>query len=408
MFISFSTFNMEFLSFNHMLSNALNRAYKLTKRIRNLQIHYIWYQVHCTIQTDHLKMSIYMENILGEYLEAIDWALLELEVIQLCLNTLNHKHTNLVNQLNNDKQFIWIQAVLKELGSVPKSRLSINRSFFNSISPKPQSNRRSYESVGLIPRSITRTLSRFQSELIRRSRFLVVSEFRLLKYQAIASVQYVGYITILSWIASQLSKWFFFHPFMSAYWTRIGKFLFINQSQEEEALRQLQGIEELIWLELVLDNQSQIPLQNLQVTFHDQTLDLVDRYTEDSIQILFNIVNSVWLLICITILGLFGRKRLAILNSWIQEIFYSLSDTMKAFFILLCTDLCIGFHSPHGWEILIAWVVEHLGFAHNPYLISCIVSTFPVILDTIFKYWIFRHLNRISPSIVVTYHTMNE
>lgn len=399
---------MKFLLFDHMFTKALDRAYKLTKRIRNLQIHYVWYQVHCTIQGDHLKMSIYMENILKEYLSAVDWALFELEVIQVCLNACNHKRTNFIDELNNDKQFIWIQAILKELGYVPKSRLSINRFFFNSVSPKSHNNRRSYESVGLIPRSITRTLSRFQSELICRSRLLVVSEFRLLKYQAIASVQYVVYITMLSWIASQVSKWFFLHPFMSTYWTRIGKFLFVNQSQEEQALRQLQGIEELIWLELVLENQSQIPLQNLTLTFHGQTLDLVDRYTQDSIQILFNIVNSLWLIVCIIILGLFGQKRLAILNSWIQEIFYSLSDTMKAFFILLFTDLCIGFHSPHGWEILIAWVVEHLGFARNPYLISCIVSTFPVIIDTIFKYWIFRHLNRISPSIVVTYHTMNE
>lgn len=399
---------MNVLLFDQMLSKALDRAYKLTKKIRNLQIHYVWYQVNCAIQADHFHMSIYMESILKEYLAAVDWALLELKVIKLCVNVFNYKRAPLADQLRKDKQFIWIQAILKELGYVQQSRLSINSFFFNSVSLKPQINRRSYESVGLIPRSITRTLSRFQTELVRRSRLLVVSEFRLLKYQAIASVQYILYITILSWMASQVSKWFIVHPFMSAYWTRIGKFLFINQSQEEQALRQLQEIEELIWLELVLENQSQVPLQNLTVTFHGQTLDLVDRYTEDSIQILFNIVNSIWLLVCIVILGLFGQKRLAILNSWIQEIFYSLSDTMKAFFILLCTDLCIGFHSPHGWEIVIAWVVEHLGFARNPYLISCVVSTFPVIIDTILKYWIFRHLNRISPSIVVTYHTMNE
>jgi hypothetical protein len=80
-----------------------------------------------------------------------------------------------------------------------------------------------------------------------------------------------------------------------------------------------------------------------------------------------------------------GKKRLAILNSWVQEVFYSLSDTMKAFFILLFTDLCIGFHSPHGWEILIGFILEHLGFSHNKHVISCFVSTFPVILDTVFQ-----------------------
>ena len=36
------------------------------------------------------------------------------------------------------------------------------------------------------------------------------------------------------------------------------------------------------------------------------------------------------------------------------------------------------------------------------------IATFPVILDTIFNYWIFRYLNRISPSSVATYKNMNE
>lgn len=83
-------------------------------------------------------------------------------------------------------------------------------------------------------------------------------------------------------------------------------------------------------------------------------------------------------------------------------------DTMKAFLILLFTDLLIGFHSPHGWEILIESFLSYLGFAPNRYVVSLFVSTFPVIVDTVLKYWIFRHLNRVSPSIVVTYHTMSE
>jgi hypothetical protein len=102
---------------------------------------------------------------------------------------------------------------------------------------------------------------------------------------------------------------------------------------------------------------------------------------------------------------LLGKERLVILNSWIQELFYSLNDTMKLIFILLLTDLCIKFHSPHGWEIVLGSFLKNFG---NKHIISCFVSTFPVILNTILKYWIFGHLNRISPSIVATYHTMNE
>ncbi|KAL3723957.1 hypothetical protein ACJRO7_036036 [Eucalyptus globulus] len=100
--------------------------------------------------------------------------------------------------------------------------------------------------------------------------------------------------------------------------------------------------------------------------------------------------------------------KLATLNSWVQEFLYNLSDTIKAFSILLLANLCIKFHSPHGWELMIGYVLKDFGFAQNDQIISSLVYTFPVILDTIFKYWIFRYLNRISPSLVVIYHSMND
>ncbi|MEM9151876.1 MAG: proton extrusion protein PcxA, partial [Cyanobacteria bacterium P01_F01_bin.3] len=83
-------------------------------------------------------------------------------------------------------------------------------------------------------------------------------------------------------------------------------------------------------------------------------------------------------------------------------------DSAKAFIIILLTDTFVGFHSPHGWEVLLEGVADHLGLPANRNFIFLFIATFPVILDTVFKYWIFRYLNRISPSAVATYKTMNE
>jgi hypothetical protein len=57
---------------------------------------------------------------------------------------------------------------------------------------------------------------------------------------------------------------------------------------------------------------------------------------------------------------------------------------------------------------MIGSVYKDFGFTQNDQIISGLVSTFPVILDTILKYWIFRYLNRVSPSLVVIYHSMND
>ena len=76
-----------------------------------------------------------------------------------------------------------------------------------------------------------------------------------------------------------------------------------------------------------------------------------------------------------------------------EDFLDNLSGTIKDFFVLLVTDLCIGFHSLHGWELMIGSVYEDFGFVHNDQIL---VSTFPVILDASFKHWCglsFQHKN---------------
>jgi len=265
-----------------------------------------------------------------------------------------------------------------------------------------------YESLGLVPRSITRTLSRFQTELAGRSASLVLPEFRLAKYQAITSLKYLAFLIFCPWIVLSICKVLFLEPLIENWWNTAQFQIFLSFSQEEKALKRLQQVEELLWLDIIMADSSAKQPQDLSAQIHQRTIDLVETYNQESIQTILHFFTNFILIFVIISLLIWGKKRLAILNSWVQEVFYSLSDTMKAFFILLFTDLCIGFHSPHGWEIFIGFILEHLGFSHNKHVISCFVSTFPVILDTVFKYWIFRHLNRISPSIVVSYHTMNE
>ncbi len=104
----------------------------------------------------------------------------------------------------------------------------------------------------------------------------------------------------------------------------------------------------------------------------------------------------------------FNSRAIAVLKSFIDETVYGLSDSAKAFIIILFTDTFVGFHSPHGWEVLIESVSRHFGIPANQAFASMFIATFPVLLDTIFKYWIFRYLNQVSPSAVATYRNMNE
>nr|UOI04603.1 envelope membrane protein [Eremophila maculata] len=192
-------------------------------------------------------------------------------------------------------------------------------------------------------------------------------------------------------------------------WSNTGQSaIFLNDIQEKNILEKFIELEEILFLDEMIKEYSETDLQKLSIAIHKETIQLIKIHNEDRIHTILHFSTNI---ICFGILSgysILGNEELVILNSWAQEFLYNLSDTVKAFSILLLTDLCIGFHSPHGWELMIGSVYKDFGFVHNDQIISGLVSTFPVILDTIFKYWIFRYLNRVSPSLVVIYHSMND
>ncbi|XP_050203583.1 chloroplast envelope membrane protein [Mercurialis annua] len=183
---------------------------------------------------------------------------------------------------------------------------------------------------------------------------------------------------------------------------------FLNDIQEKSILEKFIELEELIHLDEMIKEYPATRLQKFRIGVHKETIQLIKMHNEDHIHMVLHFSINIICFIILSGYSILSNEELIILNSWVQEFLYNLSDTIKAFSILLLTDLCIGFHSPHGWELMIGSVYKDFGFANNDQIISGLVSTFPVILDTIFKYWIFRYLNRVSPSLVVIYHSMND
>nr|YP_010845977.1 envelope membrane protein [Persicaria criopolitana]WES13805.1 envelope membrane protein [Persicaria criopolitana] len=179
----------------------------------------------------------------------------------------------------------------------------------------------------------------------------------------------------------------------------------LNDIQEKSLLEKFIELEDLLLLDEVI---KEYPVKKLNLGIHKETIQLIKLHNEDCIHTILSFSTNLICFVFLSGYSFIGNEQLIILNSWVQEFLYNLNDTIKAFSILLLTDLCIGFHSPHGWELMIGSIYKDFGFSHNDQIISGLVSTFPVILDTILKYWIFRYLNRVSPSLVVIYHSMND
>jgi hypothetical protein len=265
-----------------------------------------------------------------------------------------------------------------------------------------------FEKTGAIPRSITKTFEKFKKELDPTSESEIIEEFRVSRYQTVASIKYLLLLILVPVIINQLSKSVIFSPFIDYFWNEKRTDIFLNASQEERAFSELQRFEEKIHFEILIGQLPPLSQESIDKEIKNKAIELAQYYSEESIDAIKNFLSDLLGIASFCYLILKGGRQVSVLKSFLNELIYGLSDTAKAFLIILFTDIFVGFHSTHGWEVLLENGLRHFGLPENRDFIFLFIASFPVILDTVFKYWIFRYLNQVSPSAVATYRNMNE
>jgi hypothetical protein len=262
--------------------------------------------------------------------------------------------------------------------------------------------------TGILPRSILTTISRLQIELDPKSEQDIVQKFRMTQRRTIISIRFILLLIIVPILTHQLSKAIFIGPLVDHFHNSRTAEIFINEEMEEEALEDLQRFEERLKFQNLLGKTPVLSPEEIETSISEKASEIAKEYSIEGAGAIKNVFSDIFSVIGVVIFLILSKREIAIFKDFIDSIVYGLSDSAKAFIIILFTDIFVGFHSPHGWEVLLEGISRHWGLPASHNVIFLFIATFPVILDTIFKYWIFRYLNRISPSAVATYHNMNE
>jgi hypothetical protein len=260
----------------------------------------------------------------------------------------------------------------------------------------------------VLPRSILRTVDRIRQDLDPQAEVQVMQNFRASRGTTVKAVRFVLLLVIIPLFSQQFSKNFVVGPVVDYFRDRTQAEVFLNLEMEEEALHELQQFEERLRFEVLIGKVAPMPELEIERTVREKATDIEEDYRTRSADAIKNVFSDIIAAAMFGLLLVTRKREVAALKGFMDEIVYGLSDSAKAFIIILFTDMFVGFHSPHGWEVILEGLSRHLGFAANREFIFLFIATFPVILDTVFKYWIFRYLNRISPSAVATYKNMNE
>jgi hypothetical protein len=223
-----------------------------------------------------------------------------------------------------------------------------------------------------------------------------------------------------------MAKTYIVRPLTEYYWNTKQPEIFLNSYQQKTAFSELQKFEEKLYFESLITpnceksdgkqslSDTELPKDSCNfISFAQQrlqkkTLELAVRYNTQSIEAITNIVSDFisFLTLCFLIFSL--QVQINITKSFLFEVFFALDDTQKSVCILFITDLLVGYHSPNLWEFFFSSIFSHYGLPESETSVFLLVATLPVLLDVLFKYLIFRHLNRASPGTVATYHALIE
>ncbi|MEG5025948.1 proton extrusion protein PcxA [Microcoleus sp. AT8-B1] len=265
-----------------------------------------------------------------------------------------------------------------------------------------------YEEVNLLPRSLLGTLNRITKDLDPGAEKEVVKNFRNSKVKTIISLRFILLLILVPLLTNQISKNFLVGPIVDNFRGQENAPVFINVNLEEEAFQELERFEQHLNFQRLIGTAPSLSLEETEKMIAAKAVEIAEEYRAESGGAIKNIFADLISCMAFAAIIVTNKKEIEILKSFMDDVIYGLSDSAKAFVIILFTDVFVGFHSPHGWEVILEGLSRHLGLPENRQFIFLFIATFPVILDTVFKYWIFRYLNRSSPSAVATYKNMNE
>jgi CemA family len=304
----------------------------------------------------------------------------------------------------------------KANGSKPKQEpvpvlLSVQSSLYegdftsDDISADPSK----LDSSSFIPRSILRTANRFRKELDPDpgTEEDILKDFRVSRNRTQGAVRFLLILAIMPLLVQVFMKYVIVGPVVDRFKAPEKIELIINPEVENKVFNELAHYEERLKFQR-LTSETPVDEAEMDRLLRVRATELVDEYRWELTEPVKNIIADLFALITFSVLIARGRQQIEVLKSFFDEIVYGLSDSAKAFILILFTDVFVGFHSPHGWEVIIESMLAHFGLPLNQNFINVFIATFPVMLDTVFKYWIFRYLNQISPSAVATYRNMNE
>jgi hypothetical protein len=340
-------------------TRALDKAYLAALTLKSLETNY--FSTQNLEKAKNPAILNYLQTDIDKYLTIIKINLAEFKVSRFFLNNPQDSWSKiiLIEEVLAKYRTDTIQpTVISPVNTIAKqSNNKLDR--FSAIADNLNQVKPVTEKTGILPRSLGRTFSKIKTELKSDSETDIIQNFRRERRVTQMAMRCLVLLIIIPLLVQQISKQFFLFPIVEKYRESHESAIFLNLEMKEEAFRELQNFEEELKFDHLIGISSLIAPELIEEKLKEKATELAGEFRHKGSNAISNAFADILGLIAFILVALSNKRGIAAIKSFLDNIMYGLSDSAKAFLIILFTDIFVGFHSPHGWEVILEGIANH-------------------------------------------------
>lgn len=227
-------------------------------------------------------------------------------------------------------------------------------------------------------------------------------EDRVFRYASQNSAKFLAILIMIPWALDFMVHDYVLMPFLDRYVKTVplaAQLLDVRKHQKLEMVKELKVERARYRFEEEIGKSPPLSDEEAWLELRHKALELRDEWRLENRKAFANIWSDMVFGISLFLILYFNQSKVALLKFTGYKIINNISDTGKAFLIILITDIFLGYHSESGWQTLLEVIVEHYGLEVDQSAITIFICLIPVIIDACVKLWLFKFLPRLSPKV---------
>uniref|UniRef100_A0A0D9W063 Chloroplast envelope membrane protein n=1 Tax=Leersia perrieri TaxID=77586 RepID=A0A0D9W063_9ORYZ len=227
-------------------------------------------------------------------------------------------------------------------------------------------------------------------------------EDRVFLYASTNSAKFLALLIVIPWVLDFLVHDYVLMPFLERYVQKVplaAELLDVRRSQKLLMVKDINTEKARYRFEVEIGKSPPLSDDELWSELREKAIELRDEWRLENRKAFANIWSDMIYGISLFLLMYFNQSKVAMLKFTGYKLLNNISDSGKAFLIILVSDILLGYHSESGWHSLVEVILEHYGLEADQAAITFFVCLVPVALDVFIKFWVYKYLPRLSPSV---------